>query len=305
MNTFTAISPKNTRLTGFALAGLGTTLFSCKGILIKLCYQQGATPEVIMTLRMFFAMPFYVAVAVLLFPENKQHMTGKNIAVIAVLGCLGYYLASLLDLLGLVYITASLERIILYTYPVIVVVLSIVMMGKKYDSNIFACIVFIYAGLLLVFISEQTGAIEQPYLLHGATLVIASACSFALYFVGTEIMTQKICPRFYTALAMLCASGAIFLHSAMTLPTGSLITQAPRVYLLCFIIAIVCTVIPSFMVSAGIQRIGAARAGAVGSVGPIVTLLLAALVLHEPITEFQLIGIVMAIWGVYLLGKIK
>jgi len=291
---------------GFIYAALGTVLFSCKGILIKLCYQHGATPELVMTLRMLFAAPFYIAVLFLYLPAEKNKLNSKRLLHITVLGVLGYYLASFLDLTGLLYISASLERIILYTYPVIVVLLSVLFTRKRYTRTTTTFIGVIYTGLAVVFLHEQSNhSANSKELLEGILFVLASAFSFAIYFVGTENVTRIVKPRFYTALAMLSASLAIFVHSALTIDFSTLVTQSKEIYYLCFTIAVFCTVIPSFLVSAGIHRIGAAKAGAVGSIGPLVTLVFAVLFLDESLSVIQIVGFAIVIYGVYSLSRQK
>jgi len=281
-------------------------LFSLKGILIKLAYQQGITPDVLMALRMLFAFPFYAVIAFLSFPKQSSHLTSVNAIKVAVYGLLGYYLASILDVYGLVYVSASLERIILYTYPVMVLLLSVVFLKSPFDNKLGLCIVIIYGGLLLVFSAQPVVQDnERSRLLHGSELVLASAFCYSIYLVGTETMIRIFPNRFYTACAMLMAAVAMFVHASLRIPSGVLLQQANSIYGLCLLIAIFCTVLPSFFVSAGIQRIGATKAGVIGNIGPIVTLVLGNLLLGETLTTVQLGGFAVVIGGVYWLSQHK
>ena len=290
---------------GYFLAGIGTVLFSLKGILIKLAYQQGVTPDVLMAWRMIFSFPFYAAVAVKDCPRNSPHVTPMNMARVAVFGFTGYYLASILDVYGLVYISASLERIVLYTYPVMVFLLTVIFLGARLDRRLMMCILGIYAALVLIFSqqAELHQANERINLLHGALLVLASAFCYSVYLVGTEAMIKLLPNRFYTACAMLAAAVAMFFHASLRLPPGALFAQNHAVYILCLLIAIFCTVLPSFFVSAGIQRIGATKAGVIGNIGPIVTLALGTFLLGEHLTPMQLAGFACVILGVYWLSQ--
>lgn len=294
---------------GLLLAGLGTALFSCKGILIKLCYQHGLAPDHLIALRMLFSLPFYVLVAIVSFPEDRSELTGNNLARIAAFGFMGYYLASLLDIYGLVYISASLERIILYTYPIMVYLLTVAFLGVGINRRTVACIVWSYAGLLLVFFNQThampDGVQARQDLWLGSLLVLASAFCYSIYLIGTETMTKRIPNRLYTALAMLSACTAMLIHIAIGIDIHALFSQSSVIYGLIFLMAVFCTVLPSFLVSAGIERIGATKAGVVGNIGPLITLLLAVLLLGETINAVQLIGFTIVIAGVFLLTQQK
>lgn len=294
---------------GLLLAGLGTALFSCKGILIKLCYQQGLAPDHLIALRMIFSLPFYLVVACMSWPQGSVHLTQGNLARIAAFGFMGYYLASLLDIYGLVYVSASLERIILYTYPIMVYVLTVIFLGAALNRRIILCIVVSYAGLIIVFANQAhalpTGDLARHDLWLGSLLVLASAFCYSIYLLGTEKMTKIIPNRFFTAFAMLSACAAMFVHIAIGIDIPALFSQTPVIYGLIALMAIFCTVLPSFLVSAGIERIGATKAGVVGNIGPLVTIVLAVWLLDEHITVVQLAGFALVIAGVYVLSQQK
>jgi drug/metabolite transporter (DMT)-like permease len=301
---------------GLFLAGLGTAFFSCKGILIKLCYQHGATPDMVITLRMIFAFPFYLLVALQAYAAAAHAVNARQLVITALLGVVGYFLSSLLDFNGLVYISASLERIILYTYPAIVLILSIVFLQTKFNYRMALCIVVIYLGLVMVFLYQKNSGISPGSLnagalhftsglIQGSLLVAGSAFTYSVYLIGTEFMMRTMPNRFYTAFAMLAASIAIFIYGGIRITADAILHQSMTIYMLTLLIAIFCTVIPSFLVSAGIQRIGAAKVGAVGTLGPIVTILLGVTVLGESIAPLQLPGFLLVIGGIYFLSQQK
>jgi drug/metabolite transporter (DMT)-like permease len=293
----------NHQTSGFLFAGVGTALFSCKGILIKLCYQQGASPDMVMALRMLFSLPFYLAIAFMAYPAAASKLNKKYFFQIALFGVSGYYIASILDVYGLQYLSASMERIVLYTYPTMVFLLSIVFLNVGFNRMIAIYIAIIYAGLLLVFLKH--GLEMDTAVLHGGLLVLASAFFYSLYLIGTEKITKVIPNRFFTAFAMLSACVLMCVHITVRVSFSALAHQSSYIYLLCFLIAIFCTVIPSFMVSAGVQRIGATKAGAMGNIGPLVTLVLGVTLLGETITPLQLLGFAIVMGGVYRLSQQK
>ena len=295
--------PRSSAQRGFLLALLGTTLFSCKGILIKLCYQHGATPDVVIALRMAFAFPFYVAVA-----WHERHVASacdkKLLLKAAGFGLMGYFVSSLLDMYGLLYISASLERIILYSYPTMTLLLTVWFLQARLQRPMVLWIGLIYGGLALVFLNparSDSGQARELWI--GSGLVFAAAFAYAIFLVATEVLLKTIPHRLFTALAMLSASGAIFLYAGLRLELAQLLQQAPVIYWLALLIAIFCTVLPSFIVAAAIDHIGAARTGAIGSAGPLITLGLATLMLGESITPLQLLGFVIVMVGIYRLRE--
>lgn len=306
---------RSSKFYGFGLVIAATALFSSKAVFIKVAYGMGAEPDILMALRMLFSMPLFILVAVQAKRAHAAPIPSSTLALTAVFGICGYYLASVFDLYGLQYISASLERIILYTYPTIVVILSAVFLGASISRSLLLCIGVIYCGLLIVFVQDLNSSSstltvatpigEYPALYVGATMILISALMFSIYLIGSEYIMRTLPSRLYTATAMLAASFAIAIHFLLKQPIESLLQQSLNVYLLIFIIAIFCTVLPSFLLSAGIQSIGASTASAVGSLGPIATLVLADILLDESVTKIQLIGFSVVIIGVISLSRIK
>ena len=291
------------------MLALGTLLFSIKGILIKLAYAWGVSPTVIMTIRMLIALPFYLWV--LMQQTRKGHLQKLSLPTLLaclVLGLFGFYIASWLDLSGLLYLPASIERLILYTYPTIVLLLSFLFLGQRLSKTLLLSLVIIYAGLMTVFIPDMLavsqGNIDRLFWL-GAAMVFGSAIAFAIYLTGSEVMMRRLPSKLFTALAMISASLAIVIHYSLTHPWSELLQQAPPVYAYAVAIAIFCTVIPSFLVSSGIQRVGAATGSMVGGISPIFTLVLAAIFLGEGISGLQGLGFILVIGGVINLSRSK
>lgn len=305
---------QSTRLYGFMLVALATALFSCKAVFIKLAYRHGATPDILMALRMLFSLPLYLIIAIGARREFNQPIKQSTLLLTAIFGISGYYLASVFDLYGLQYISASLERLVLYIYPTIVMLMSALFLGAAIRGRFILCIAVIYAGLVIVFIQDSTLDNETlvntvlgeiPRLYFGGMLVFISALAFSVYLIGSELMMRSLPSRLFTAYAMLAACVIISAHFFIRQPPAALLEQSAAVYGLTLFIAIICTVLPSFMLSAGIKAIGASTASAVGSMGPIATLVLGAILLGEQVTSLQLIGFAVVIAGVLLLSRMK
>ncbi|HQQ74134.1 MAG TPA: EamA family transporter, partial [Pseudomonadales bacterium] len=173
---------------GILLVGISALLFACKGTIIKFLYAQGATVADIMLLRMIFALPVYGWVAVIRLKKEFHSLTAKSLVGTALMGIAGYYLASYLDMRGLQTISVGLERIILYTYPVFVIMLSTIFPGKKISLPLCLCIAIIYVGLLMVFYADirLQPAISLIDTGKGSLFVILSALAFAVYVIGSD-----------------------------------------------------------------------------------------------------------------------
>jgi drug/metabolite transporter (DMT)-like permease len=305
-----------TQLNGALLVACAALLYSAKAVFVKLAYRHGVDPVSLMTLRMLFSFPVYLFVAIASIRRSgNQNLNVSSLLGIGVLGLLGYYAASFLDLSGLQYITANLERLILYIYPSLVVLISVLLLGKPIRRAEILCLAGAYAGIALVFGTDLTiyneetvvltGNVELPAVLWGGLLVLGSAITFAFYLVGSEQMMRRFTPTLFTSLAMLVSTAGICFHYLLTKPPAQLLTQPLPVYGWAFAIAILSTVIPSYMMSVGIARIGAARASIIGSVGPVSTMIMGYLFLAEIITLIHLLGLAIVITCSITLGRLR
>ena len=286
---------------GFALASLGTALFSLKSILIKLAYAAGSNSESVMLLRMLMAAPIYGVIAIYLWrsrPELQNHQNLTLLAKIAWVGFLGYYLSSWLDLKGLEMISAQLERLMLFTYPIMVAILGFLFFKQPLTRKLIASLCLSYMGIALIFHQETHYSGDMTGL--GTLLVWLAATSFALYVLFSKALIAQVGSLWFTSLAMLASSFLVILHYAVIYDFSDLVLT-PDILWLCFLLAVFSTVIPSFMVSEAIARIGPAQTGVIGTLGPIVTIILAVSLLNEPFTLFHLAGFGLVILGVGLL----
>ena len=302
--TKTSIEQRNL-LIGYGLVLLGALGFSAKAVIIKLAYAANGEVDAItlMALRMLFSLPFFLLVAVW---HNKKSpaipLDKKQWGVVIALGLIGYYLASYLDFIGLQYISAGLERVIIFLYPTFVVLFSAVVYRRRITARVGIALCLSYAGTILVFIEHLS--ITSSGLFLGSGLVLGSAIIFSWFVMGSGVMTQRIGSARFTAYTMTVASVATIVHFAFQ--HGIALTRLPvDVYNLALIMAVFSTVLPAFFMNAGIRRIGAGSASIISTTGPIATLVLAYMLLGESITAEQIAGTFFVLAGIYAVSRVK
>jgi len=303
--------PQNNRqaLFGYLFVLLGAFGFSAKAVLVKLAYSYSHQLDAItlMVLRMAISLPFFLAVALWSAndstAEDAQRLNKQDWLMIFGLGLLGYYIASFLDFAGLQYISAGLERLIIFLYPTFVVLFTAVLQRKAINRYQALALALSYAGMVLVFVDNRT-AMASSGLLLGSALVLASAIAFAFFLMGSGMMVKRIGSTRFTAYSMTVACLATGLH--FVIQHGVKLLDLPaNVYWLALIMAIFSTVLPAFFMNAGIRRIGAGSASIISSTGPIGTLALAFLLLGETLTLAQLAGTALVLIGVYVVSRAK
>jgi drug/metabolite transporter (DMT)-like permease len=289
---------------------LGALGFSAKAVLIKLAYDDSNQLDAItlMVLRMMISLPFFLAVALCsanasLKTKDVQVLNRQDHMMILGLGILGYYLASLLDFEGLQYIPANLERLILFLYPTFVVLFSARIYRKTINRYQAVALSLSYAGMILVF-AENMALFQAPGLFLGSLLVFSSAVAFAFFQMGSGRMVKRMGSTRFTAYSMTVACIAPVLHFLIRHGLNPL-HLPDSIYWLALIMAIFSTVLPAFLMNAGIRRIGAAPASIIRSIGPLGTLGLAFLLLGEPLTRAQLAGTALLLIGIYVVSQAK
>jgi drug/metabolite transporter (DMT)-like permease len=284
---------------GYALAIGGAILFSTKGIFIKLAYAENLPIETVLALRMLVALPIYGAIllAVLLrSPEARRSLTQPlPVLLIVMTGLLGYYLSSYLDFIGLAYVSAQYERLVLFTYPFFVLVLGVLFFKDRFSWTVVPGMVVSYCGIAALFgwnlVAEPDGLIE------GTLFVLASALSFALYQHLAKRAMLLVSTVVFTCLAMSAAAIVSIGQDVALHGVDSLVHLSPRGLALGLALGLFATVLPSFMMNGAISRIGARGASSTGAVGPVFTALLAVMVLGEPFTAAHAVGTVLVILG--------
>ena len=284
-----------------ALALIGAIAFSGKAILAKLMYRHGVDAVQVIFWRMLLALPLFLALA-WWAGRGKAPFTARDWRAIFGLGFCGYYLASLLDFMGLQYISAGLERLILYLNPTLVLLLSVALFGKRISARQGLAMALGYAGVAVVFGQELR--FEGANVALGAALVFASAVSYAVYLVYSGELVQRLgalrLTGAATSVACLLAIAQLFVLRA---PSAALVPEA--VLWLSLLNATLCTFAPVLMVMMAIERIGATLAAQASMVGPMSTIVLGAWLLGEPFTGWIVAGTVLVLMGVWLLARAR
>ena len=298
------MEPKKNFIYGVLLGVLGIVMFSSKAIMVKLSYQYKIDAISILFLRMLFSFPFYIIIAYW-YRNDTQVNKNKKIDYLWVFlfGFIGYYLASLFDFIGLQYIKASLERIILFVYPTIVLVLNKIFLKKAITKNQKIAIVLTYVGIVITFWSEIAISGTATYL--GGFFVLLSAITYASYLVGSGWLIPKFGVMRFTAYAMMVSCICVFIHFGITTNLATVFNYPWQVYALGGAIAVFATVIPSFLVSQSIKMISSSNFAVVAGVGPIATIILATIFLNERLTLLQFLGTAVVIMGILLVSKSK
>ena len=287
---------------GLLYAVLAAVGFSFKAILVKLAYRYGVDAETLLALRMAFSLPFFALLGWIGTRRASTRLTRRDGVWLFGLGLLGYYLASYLDFLGLCYISAGLERLILFVYPTLVVLLSALWLGQPLTRRMLGALALCYAGIALVVAHDLRLANTARDFALGGVLVFGSALSYALYLLGNGRVVGRLGALRVTALASLVACGLGIGQFLLLRPPTALVQPGP-VLGLALTMALFSTVLPVWGVAEAIRRLGPGLVALTSSLGPIVTLLLAWLLLDEAWGVAQLTGAALVIAGVIVMAR--
>jgi drug/metabolite transporter (DMT)-like permease len=284
---------------GYGFAAAGAFLFSSKGIAIKLAYAEGIDAETLLALRILLAMPIYILVgAITLIRQRRARQAPPAAGLvmrIILVGLLGYWISSYLDFLGLETISAQFERMILFTYPLWVVVFGAAFFGQKVRPRALIALVVAYAGLALMF--SQFAASSPTNIVFGVSVVLCAAVTFAMYQLIAKGLIERVGSGLFTCIAMIAAGVAVTIHFALTHPMSMLIVS-PKLFGYGLFLAIGATVLPTFFLNAALQRIPAASNATIGMLSPVGTILLAMVILDEWLTPIEWLGAAMVIAGI-------
>lgn len=284
---------------GLVFATVGAIAFSGKAIIIKLAYRHGVDAVTLIMYRMLFALPMFLLLS-WWAGRDKPPLTRGDWLAVTGLGFSGYYLSSFLDFAGLQYITASLERLILYLNPTLVLLLGVVLFKQKVTKRQLVSLAVSYCGVLLVFGHEVTLVGRNVAL--GAALVFASAASYAVYLVYSGEVVKRLGALRLTGLATSVACGLCIAQFLLLRPVSAM-AVAPEVIWLSVLNAVACTFCPVLLVMLAIERIGATMAAQAGMLGPVSTILMGVVILGEPFTAWIAAGTVLVLAGIWLLAK--
>jgi drug/metabolite transporter (DMT)-like permease len=292
-------TPASKFSSGLLLAAAGSIAFSGKAIIVKLAYLHGVDAITLVMLRMLFALPFFIAMA-WWAGRHQAPLTRNDWLGVLGLGFLGYYLSSYLDFLGLQYISASFERLILYLNPTLVLVLGWVLYKRKITYRQGMAMALSYSGVLLVFGHEVSLVGDNIAL--GAILVFGSAITYAIYLTYSGELVQRLGSLRLAGLATTVACFFCILQFVLLKPVAAL-NVAPEVIWLSMLNATVCTVLPVLLIMMAIERIGPGLTSQIGMIGPLSTLTMGAFFLNETFNLWILMGTVLVLGGVFWVTK--
>jgi drug/metabolite transporter (DMT)-like permease len=287
---------------GILFVLIAAICFSMKAIIIKLAYAHYPIDALtLLTMRMAFSLPVFLIV----FIQQSRQATAQPItlwqhAQLIAIGLLGYYASAFLDFEGLRYITAGLERLILFAYPTLVVLLSWLFFQKSITNRVIIALILTYIGIALA-LSKGVGG-EQKNLWLGVGFVFASAFTYAWYLIGSGELIPKLGSLRFTGYAMIVSSISVFLHY-LCFGKENIFTLPTSVYGYGWALALISTILPVFMLSEGIKRVGSSKAAIAGSIGPVATIVLAYFFLGETISLFEAMGTGFVLGGVWMIGK--
>lgn len=289
---------------GFIFAISSAALFAIRPIFVKLVYAQGVDSTTLIAFRMLFSLPIYALLLVWFLREHdlRGRLNTRNIAAISVVGMFGYYAASFLDLIGLQYVTAQLGRMILYTYPTFVVLLGAAFFGERITARIVFSLIITYTGVGIIFGHDLN--LYGDDIVTGALFIVGSALSFSLYLLYGKTLIAEVGSRLFTCVALIAASIGILLHYTITRSVTNPEVNSTALWLI-LIIAIFCTVIPTFFTTSAVARIGADRTGIIAMSGPAFTSVFAVSMLAESFTIYHAAGIALTIVGIAVLKGAK
>jgi drug/metabolite transporter (DMT)-like permease len=291
-----SVESRRSQVSGALIVGIAAVAFSGKAIIVKLAYRHGVDAVTLLALRMLFSAPLFFVLGWWAGRAGDATISSADRRSIVILGLVGYYLSSYFDFLGLQYITAALERLVLFLYPTFVMLLAAIVFKRPITRRDVAALVLSYVGIVFVFINDLR---TQPgNVVLGSAWVMLSALLYASYLLGSGRLVQRVGSLRFACHAGLVSCVGVLVHFVIVSDPRTLFAQPAPVYGLALTMAAVSTVLPIAMTAEGIRRIGASRASVIGSVGPIATIFLGFVFLGEPITLVQLFGAALVMAGV-------
>ena len=304
MTPTTTTAPSSNDPIGYGLAVAGAILFSTKGIFIKLAYGEGVSTEMLLSLRMLVALPVYLVILLTILRRGDKAVAALSPRVVLAsmaIGILGYYLSSYLDFLGLNFVTAQYERLVLFTYPFFVVLFGVWVFGDRMVWGVVPAMLVSYGGLLFIF--GWNLAVDPDGAVIGTVLVLGSAITFALYQHLAKRQMLLIGSALFTCIGMSTAAICAIAQNLVLSGPASYLTLSPQIWAYGLALGVLGTVLPSFLMNAGMARIGARATSSTAAFGPVVTIIIAVIVLSEPFTLFHGVGTALVLLGSVLFTR--
>ena len=256
----------------------------------------------LLMLRMTFSLPFYIGAIWFARQEGLTPLTTRQWMGVIGLGLFGYYLSSLFDFIGLQYVTAGLERLILFLYPTFAVFINAFVFKQPVIRTQKIALLLTYTGIGIAYIGELSIDIANPNFLWGSFLIFLCSITYSIYIVGSGRMIPTVGVTRFTAYAMLASTTGVFVHFALQGGTFQVVKEAGSHFGYGLLLAIVATVLPTFMMSTGMKRIGSNNVAIISAIGPVSTIIQAHFILGEKIFPAQILGTVLVVIGVILIG---
>jgi drug/metabolite transporter (DMT)-like permease len=289
---------------GFIVTFLGAILFSTKAVIVKKAFADIKVDALsLLAVRMLFSLPFYLLIG--FYKTNQQQnvkLTAKQWWFLLLLGLMGYYVSSFLDFVGLQYISAGLERLILFLYPTITVLITTFFYRQKISTIQKIALAVTYAGIAIAFVGELRIDTGNPDFYIGSLLIFLCAITYGFFVAGSGQLIPQIGATKFTAYAMTVASLAVLLHYIVNGNFIVLQQHNDRFWLYGVLLAIVATVIPTFLISLGLKKMGSNNVAIISSIGPVSTIIQAHFILGEKIYTSQIVGTLLVIAGVVMIG---
>jgi len=277
--------------------------FAGKAIFIKLVYaaSPGMDASSLLALRMVYALPFFALLYWIGARQPDALPLGRgDVGRVAVLGFLGYYLASFFDFLGLQYISAALERLILFTYPAWVLIFSAILFGQPIRARQGFALALSGTGLALAFLSDI--ATSKDAIWKGSLLVLVSSLVYSTFLIGSGKIVGRVGSLRFASLSSAFAAMFVFGHFLIQHPARALVEQPARIHWFGFLLGLLATALPIWWTAEAIRLIGPGRVSIIGTVGPIATIGLGHWTVGEPVTAMQIAGAVLVLAGVTLVS---
>ncbi len=300
-------APAGNLLTGYLIGGLGASFFATKGIVIKLALIEGVGAITTLTWRMIIAVPIFILIGWLGYRNRKSKNPDFHIRRAALIktigvGMLGYYFASYLDFAGLEYITAQLDRLILMTSPIFVVLILAVINKKPLSPKKLTALVLSYGGLALIF--WQDLGLDGASVITGSLLVLGAAIAYAIYQILAKSLIDEMGARLFTSIAMSAAGAVVMVQFALTHSLDDLIVSQSAMWLM-LAMGTVSTVLPAYLIATSIGIIGSGPTAVIGNISPLVTIALAVSILGEVFSPWHAAGAAMVLIGIYSFTQTK
>ncbi len=296
------IATPSLTIAGFLIAFIGAILFSTKAIIVKKAFADVQVDALtLLVIRMLFSLPFYLIAAFVIRRQNPGiRMTRRQWGITVALGLFGYYLSSLFDFIGLQYISAGLERLILFLYPSFAVLINAILFKQPIRRNEAFALVLTYLGIGIAYYGELRLDTSNPHFFLGSFLVFLCAITYSVYIVGSGRMIPEIGASKFTTYALLTSTVGVFVHYVIK-GDYHILQASADLWWYGILLALVATVIPTFMLSAALKKTGSNNVAIISSIGPVSTILQAHYFLGEEIFALQIVGTLLVLAGVLLL----